>query len=256
MEICLWPSAVAPSHSQSTEKVGIVHKWKNYHKGKSCLIRLTEITSFFTSKNQYFILFSRIRLFLSFSLLQTTKLNLKWPTTLQQLWTNWLAPTLWTFVNAKTYLDKFLGAKILSTTWTLNSKCSRRMKTKKFDWHKTWQWEKQTLISLFDRGISWLLRSATVVARKIYPCSNETTSKRHGGAAQNYKRSWLCFATMWRSRRHHMFRCDSLEEERTMKKNSESVYVNYKVYEFIYLLDVMNSFIDKIIAKYPLCNVS
>ena len=67
-------------------------------------------------QNLYFTLFSRIKLF--FSLLQTTKLNLKRPTTLQKPWTNWLAPTMWTLVNVKTDLDEFSGPKTLSTTWT------------------------------------------------------------------------------------------------------------------------------------------
>ena len=110
-----FPTAVTASHSQSTEMVGIFHKWKSCHKRKSCLIRLTINTNFFISKNHYFSRFYRIKLF--FSLLQTTKLNLKWFTTLQQPWTNWLAPTMWTLVSVKTDLDKFLGPKILSTTW-------------------------------------------------------------------------------------------------------------------------------------------
>ena len=110
------PTAVALLHSQSTEMVGIFHKWKSFHKRKSCLIRLTINTNLFISKNHYFTRFSKIKLF--FSLLQTTKLNLKWLTTLQQHCTNWLAPTMWTLVNAKTDLDEFLGPKIFSTTWT------------------------------------------------------------------------------------------------------------------------------------------
>ena len=130
-----FPTAVTPLHSQSTEMVGIFHKWKSYHKRKSCLIRLTTNTNLFISKNQYFSLFSRIKLFIS--LLQTTKLNLKWLTTLQHPWTNWFAPTMWTLVNAKTDLDEFLGPIILSTTWTRISKCSRWTKTKNFDRHKT-----------------------------------------------------------------------------------------------------------------------
>ena len=130
-----FPTAVTPLHSQSTEMVGKFHKWKSCHKRKSCLIRLTIKTNLFISKNHYFSLFSRIKLF--FSLLQTTKLNLKWLTTLRHPWTNWLAPTMWTLVNAKTDLDEFLGPKILSTTWTCNSNCSRGTKTNKFDWHKT-----------------------------------------------------------------------------------------------------------------------
>ena len=111
-----FPTAVTPSHSQSTEKVGIFHKRENCHKMKTCLIRLTITTNSFISKNHYFSLFSRIKLF--FSLLQTTKLNLQWLTTLRHPWTNWLAPTMWTLVNAKTDLDEFPCPKTLSITWT------------------------------------------------------------------------------------------------------------------------------------------
>ena len=111
-----FPTAVTLPHSQSTEMVGLFHKWKSCHKRKSCLIRLTLNTHLFISKNHYFSLFSRTKLF--FSLLQTTKLNFKWLTTLQHPWTNWLAQIMWTLVNAKTDFDEFLGPKILSTTWT------------------------------------------------------------------------------------------------------------------------------------------
>ena len=129
------PTAVAPLYPQSTEMVAIFHKWKSFYKTKSCLIRLTRNTLFSISRKHSFTLFSRIKLF--FSLLQTTKLNLKWLTTLQQRWTNWLAPTMWTLVNAKTNLKEFLVPKILSTTWASNSTCSRGTKTKYFDWYKT-----------------------------------------------------------------------------------------------------------------------
>ena len=110
------PTTVAHLHSQTFQKVGIFHKLKSSHKRKSCLVRLTINTNWFISKNHYFTLFSSINLF--FSLLQTTKLNLKCLTTLQQPWTNRLASTMWTLVNAKTDLDEFLGPKNLSTTWT------------------------------------------------------------------------------------------------------------------------------------------
>ena len=39
------------------------------------------------------------------------------------------------------------------------------------------------------------------------------------------------------------------------EKFNQIVYVNYKLDEFIYLLDVMNSVYDKVIAYEPLCNV-
>ena len=39
------------------------------------------------------------------------------------------------------------------------------------------------------------------------------------------------------------------------EKFQQTVYVNYKLDEFIYLLDVMNSVYDKVIANQPICNV-
>ena len=71
-------------HSESTERVGIFHKWKYFPKRRSYIIRLNINTSLFFSK-KHFSLFSRIKLLFFFSLLQATKLNRKRPTTLQQL---------------------------------------------------------------------------------------------------------------------------------------------------------------------------
>ena len=39
------------------------------------------------------------------------------------------------------------------------------------------------------------------------------------------------------------------------EKFQQIVYVNYKLEEFIYLFDVMNSVYDKVIANQPNCNV-
>ena len=39
------------------------------------------------------------------------------------------------------------------------------------------------------------------------------------------------------------------------EKFQQNVYVNYKFDEFVYLLDVMNSVYDKVIAHRPVCNV-
>ena len=40
------------------------------------------------------------------------------------------------------------------------------------------------------------------------------------------------------------------------EKFQQVVYVNYKLEEFIYLLDAMNSVNDKVITNQPICNVS
>ena len=40
------------------------------------------------------------------------------------------------------------------------------------------------------------------------------------------------------------------------EKFQQTVYVNYTLDEFVYLLDVMSSVYDKVIANQPICNVS
>ena len=39
------------------------------------------------------------------------------------------------------------------------------------------------------------------------------------------------------------------------EKFQQHVYVNYKLDDFVYLLDVMNSVYDKVVANQPICNV-
>ena len=39
------------------------------------------------------------------------------------------------------------------------------------------------------------------------------------------------------------------------EKFQQIVYVNYRLDEFLYLLDVMNSVYDKVIANQPICNI-
>ena len=169
MEVTYMYENALVMHSKSVEMVGISSKWKISRKRKSCLIKFTMNTSLFFARNHYYTLFSWIKLYFFFFFFQTTKMNLKWHTTLQQPWTNWLASTMWTLVKVKTVLDEFFGPKFLPTTWMWNSNCSRKMKTKIFAWHKTWQWERQILISFYDRGISWLFQSDTLAKKKIYP---------------------------------------------------------------------------------------
>ena len=39
------------------------------------------------------------------------------------------------------------------------------------------------------------------------------------------------------------------------EKLQQIVYVNYRLDEFVYLLDVLNSVYDKVIANQPICNI-
>ena len=103
------PTAIGPLHSQSTEKLGKFHKWKNSRKEKTMPKQIDYKYQFVYLRKSLFHSFLQIKLFFTFSLLQTTKLNLKLLTTLQQPWTNWLAPTMWTMVNAKRDLDELRG---------------------------------------------------------------------------------------------------------------------------------------------------
>ena len=115
-------------HSESFKMVGIFHKWKLSHTRRSYLIRLAINTSLLFPK----IIISLFSLKKScssshlFSLVQTTKLNLNWPTTLQQPWTNWLAPTTWTLASVKRDLDVFLGPKLTPTLWKNKLKVFKR----------------------------------------------------------------------------------------------------------------------------------
>ena len=65
-------------HSELIEKVRIFHKWKYSHKRRSYLIKLTLNTSLFFPKNiTSFFSLEIICSSFHFSLLQTTKMNLK-----------------------------------------------------------------------------------------------------------------------------------------------------------------------------------
>ena len=44
------------------------------------------------------------------------------------------------------------------------------------------------------------------------------------------------------------------ERKNEEEKLQQIVYVNYRLDEFVYLLDVMNSACDKVIANQPICN--
>ena len=55
--------------------------------------------------------------------------------------------------------------------------------------------------------------------------------------------------------RHLLCSSSSIRTKDGEEKFQQIVYVNYKLDEFIYLLDVMNSVYDKVIANQPICNV-
>ena len=52
-----------------------------------------------------------------------------------------------------------------------------------------------------------------------------------------------------------MIECNYLQERKEKEKRQQYIYVNFKPAEFLYLLDVMNSVYDKVIADQGICNV-
>ena len=261
------PVAVnCPLYSQSSERVGIFHKWKSLHKRKSCLIRLTINTNLCISKNHYFTLFSRIKL--CFSLLQTTKLNLKWRTTLQQPWTNWLAPTMWTLVNAKTDLDEFFGPKIFFDYLDVKLKMFKRVEHKQFRLAQNLTRE-EAGSNQFIR-----LRNQLVVAVRDFSKEENLLPVQLKLLAKDMEEQLklthkFVEVVDWPHRKIcvTMLRYNVEKPEisyvqvrlfgrrKDEEKFNQVVHVNYKLDEFFYLLDVMNSVYDKVIADGPLCNV-
>ena len=72
----------------------------------------------------------------------------------------------------------------------------------------------------------------------------------------------LCCATMWPETSYAHVKPETsyahvrlFGRRKDEEKFNQIVYMNYKLEDFIYLLDVINSVYDKVIANEPLCNV-
>ena len=250
---------------QSTEMIGMFHKWKSLHKRKPCLIRLTINANLFISKNHYLTLFSRIKLF--FSLLQTTTLNLKWLTTLQQPWTNWLAPTMWTLVKAKTDLENFLVRKFFRPlgreTQSVQEGRKQTISTgTKLDngrgrFYSTYSTEKSASVAVRDFSKE---ESLPPVQVKLLAKDMEEQLKLTHKFVEvvDRPRRKICMTML----RYIMEKLKTsyvqlrlFGRRKDEQKFNQIDYVNNKLDEFIYLLDVMNSVYEKVIANEPLCNV-
>ena len=65
---------------------------------------------------------------------------------------------------------------------------------------------------------------------------------------------WLFCGTMWKPESSYA-RVPLFARKKEDEKFQQVVYENYKLEEFIYLLDVMNTVYDKVITNQPICNV-
>ena len=175
---------------EETEMVGIFHKWKYSQKKRSYLIRLAMKTSPLSRKKHYFTLFSRIEMFfffIIFSLLQTTKLNMKWPTTLQQHLTNCLAPTRWTLASVKRVLDDFLGPKTTPTTWNLDIKLKvfkREDKNTEFRLRQNLSMGEADFNQFIRQRNQLVVAADNFLRKQNFSPVQIYTVQRHGGAAE------------------------------------------------------------------------
>ena len=146
-------------------------------------------------KKHYFTLFPRVK-FLFFSILQTTKLNLKWPTTPQQLWTKWLALNqicglwqvsreIWTiFLDQKRL--QLLGYQTQSVH-EKRPKCRKSTGTKLFNGRSWFQPVYSTKKSTTCCSRQLSQRTKFVSSSSIY------TIQRHAGAAEACSQGdWRC----------------------------------------------------------------
>ena len=115
-----------------------------------------------------------------------------------------------------------------------------------FDWSKILQKEKLISISFFDREINKLLQQTTFSEKK----SCRHFFKIH--CPKTWRSNWSLF-TKWLTLCFVQVRLFGRKTEE--EKFQQIVYVNNKLDEFVYLLDVMNSVYDKVIANQPICNV-
>ena len=259
-----FPTAVTPLHSKSTEMVGIFHKWKSFHKGKSCLIRLTLNTNLFISKKYCFSLFSRIKLL--FSLLQTTKLNLAYNTTASL---DKLACT--DYVDFGKCQDRFERI-----SWSKKSFDYLDVKLKVFKRDENKQVPLAQNFTMGEANFNQFirLRNQLVVAVRDFskeeylpPVQVKLLAK---DMEEQLKLTHKLVEVVDRPHRKicvTMLRYNVEKPETSYvqvrlfgrrkdeEKFNQVVYRIYKLDEFLYLLDVMNSVYDIVIANEPVCNV-
>ena len=62
-------------------------------------------------------------------------------------------------------------------------------------------------------------------------------------------------SSKYKEPRNFLCSSSSIRTKEGGKKIQQIVYVNYRLDEFVYLLDVMISVYDKVIANQPICNI-
>ena len=137
-----------------------------------------------------------------------------------------------------------------------------------FDWDKTFQWQKLISISLFDKKNQLVVAADNFLREQnLLSVLQSTLSKDMAEQLKlahkvidvvDWPNRGNC-VTLLRYKLHNPETCYSQVRLFGRKKEEEKfqqyVYVNYRLDEFVYLLDVMTSVYDKVIANQPICNI-
>ena len=180
-----------------------------------------------------------------------------------------LAPIMWTLASVKTDLDEFLGPKMTPTTWKFKLKVFKRE-------DKNAEFRLRQNLSMGEADFNQFIRqrSQLVVAadnflreQNLSPVLQTTLSK---DMEEQLKLVHEVIDVVDRSNRKICvtllrYKVDNPQtsyaqvrlfgRKKEEEKFQQIVYVNYKLDEFVYLLDVMYSVYDKVIANQPICNV-
>ena len=142
------------------------------------------------------------------------------------------------------------------------------MTTKISDSSKILQWERRNLTTLCEWGISWSMQQNNMLEDKIltpvpiptmYRDMDEQLKLTHKvvDVVDRTNRKICVTLLRYNVEQFHSFYAQVrlFARKKEAEKFQQVVYVNCKLEEFIYLLDVMNSLYDKIITNQPNCNV-
>ena len=175
---------------------------------------------------------------------------------------------MWTLANVKTDLDNFSWSKNDSNSLDVKLKVFRKDDKKEFrlvqnltmeeaDFNQFMRLRNQlvnaagnfareenltpVLIPTMSKDMDEKLKLAHKVIEKVDWADRKicVTLMRY-----NVKKPESSYAQVWLS-----------ERKKEDEKFQQVVYVKYKLEDFIYLLDVMNSVYDKVINNQPICNV-
>ena len=269
MEICLLTcrTPTAPYHSQSTEMVRLFHKWKNSRRSKSRLNRLTMSTFVFLQKS-LFQSFLKNKVVLLLLTSPNNKIESEMTYNITATLDKLACTDYLDFGNCQDRFGRIFWSKYSFDYLDVKLKVFKRDENKQFrlaqnltmgeaDFNQCIRLKKQLVVAV--RDFSKRENLPPVQAKLLAKDMAEQLKFTHKVVEVVDRPHRKICVTMLRYNVEkpetsyvQLRLLGRKEDEGKIKKN---VYVNYKLDEFIYLLDVMKSVNDKVFANEHLCNV-